>query len=66
MATITFTIPNAALLMLDAWARDKGYTDWRAFVASVMRAKAKDIQREQNRTDAQTLVLQDPNEPNIT
>lgn len=66
MATISFTVPNAALAQLDAWAQSKGYVDWRAFVIAWMKAKAKNIQREQNQQQAQTLASTDPNEPNIT
>lgn len=66
MAQVTFTIPNAVLAALDAWAQKRSYVDWRAYTIEWMKNNAMNIQREQNRDQARALTEAAPSEPNVT
>lgn len=66
MATLTFTVPNAALAILDAYAQRKNYADFHALAIDWMKNSARNARREENIASASDLLAQQPPDANIT
>lgn len=66
MASLTFTIPSAALAVLDSYAQDKKFTDFQDMTRTWMKDSYKNARREKNRRDAADLIAVDPPDPTIT
>jgi TfoX/Sxy family transcriptional regulator of competence genes len=66
VATLTFTVPNAALAVLDAYAQEKQFADFHAYVRQWMKNSYRNARREKNRLDAADLLSQEPPDPVIT
>jgi hypothetical protein len=58
MAQLTFTVPNAALLALNAYAQRRNYIDFHALAIEWMKNSAHNARREQNELDAQAALAQ--------
>lgn len=66
MAALTFTIPNAALAVLDAYAQDKRFNDFEDMTRDFMKNSYRNARREKNRRDAADLVANEPPDVAIT
>lgn len=66
MATLTFTVPPAALAVLDAYAQQKNYIDFHDWTATWMKATYRRARRDKNQSDAAALLNQEPSDPAIT
>jgi len=66
MAQLIFTIPNAALAILDSYAQDKKFIDFQDMTKDFMKNSYKNARREKNRQDAADLIAVEPPDVAIT
>ena len=66
MAALNFTIPNAALAALDAYAQRRNYPDFRALAIEWMKNSAHNAKREQNELEARDALAQSNPDVNVT